>query len=982
MANISIDELIEQVKHTVRIEDVIGREFSITGRGRRLSTSEHDSLKIDVDTQSYWWYSKGTHGDVISWVMERKGWDFKSALEELCRIGNLAAPDWSKQDPSFRVAAREREDVFSAASDVFHKWLLADAAALDYAHGRGWNDETISRVHLGFTGKYEERENLRKEMHNALVAAGIDPRAPAAVAILGLSKTDIGQWGRDYDVKVDQKWITDGKIKGVVGWGRLVYPHYFGARCGYFSLRDMVKKEHYNPVKELAGERQIYANSHWSKSAPLVVIVEGQADAITLDQWEIPAIALNGVAADERVAKFIGANKENKCATFYLGLDSDKAGSFDSIISEPSDHKPANTLKTARLLGPSTYILEWQEIGKAIIQDLQSDESIKDANDILKISAKRGMNQEEVKHLVGVLINNCSTIFVEKFAFLAGKEEGSKKDRAIKQAVEIITEMDEMSLAQKQGNLGRLLGLDQRELKRMIKAFLHEDKKDEDGEDFIFTMGGYIDGWVVDYIYDPDDGKALLAWREPNKRVDCGYKVSINGKKYAAMPPTETILKGGIQLASKLVEIKETRELAVIIEKFIKNVFLLSNPLFYKIISYYVLLTWVYDSFAAIPYLRATGEPGSGKSELMKRIGMLCYRTMSSSGASSTSSLFRMVERYKGTVLMDEMDLKDSGASAEIVKFLTQGAMEDGPIYRTEKVIVDGKEEFQETMFQTFCPKLVAMQGDFFDKAVGSRCITFPVQPRETYELKDAGIPLERTKQMKVEAQTIRNLLLRWRLENWQPQRDINPEFYNLNITARLNQVTVAILMIAENDEALRKDINKFMNEYHLYLIQDKAMSVEARIIEAMWKIYKYPDLHLVMVERNPDGREQIKIGNIKNIANQIMKEMNMDDDDKEEDDSKLKKKKKDAISAQMVGHRLREKLQFEITNRSSKGFYVIWDEKRMLAISRRYGVVHEELGPQEKDAKKSKPGEMPLAPTKAVETQITLPDVDKNDGL
>ena len=948
MANISIDELIEQVKHTVRIEDVIGREFSITGRGRRLTTREHDSLKIDVDTQSYWWYSQNTHGDLISWVMERKGWDFKSALEELCRMANLPVPDWSKQDPTVRLAAREREDVFSVASDVFHRWMLADAAAMEYAHNRGWNDETISRMRLGFCGKYDDRVKLRKEMHDALAAAGIDPRAPAAVAILGLHGADVRQWGIDYGVSPDKDWLEKKEIKGVIGWNRLVYAHYFGARCGYFSLRDLTKKEHYNPVKVLAGDRQIYANSFWSKSAPIVVVVEGQADAITLDQWGIPAIALNGVAADTRIANLIGANNQNKRATFYLGLDSDKAGSFDSIIAEPSEHKPNNTLKTARLLGPMTYILEWEEIGKAFIADLQSDESIKDANDILKISTRRGMNQDEVRHLVGVLINNCSTVFVEKFAMLAGKEEGSKLDRAIKQAGEIIAEMDEMSLARKQGALARALGLDQRELKRMIKVHLHEDKKDSEGDDYEYTMGGFIKGWVLDYIYDPEDGQSLLAWREPNGKIDCGYKVSIEGKKYAAMPPTETITKGGIQLASKLGTKKETRELAVLIEMFMKRVFMLANPLFYKIISYYVLLTWVYDSFAAIPYLRATGEPGSGKSELMKRIGMLCYRTMSSSGASSTSSLFRMVERYKGTVLMDEMDLKDSGASADIVKFLTQGAMEDGPIYRTEKVIVDGKEEFQETMFQTFCPKLIGMQGDFFDKAVGSRCITFPVQPRETYELVDAGIALERNKMMKAEAVAIRNLLLRWRLENWQPQREINPEFYNLNITARLNQITVAILMIAEDDPVLRQEINKFMNEYHLYLIQDKAMSVEARIIEAMWKIYKYPDLHLAMVERNPDGREQIKIGNIKNIANQIMKEMNMDDDDKEEDDSKLKKKKKDAISAQMVGHRLREKLQFEITNRSSKGFYVIWDEKRMSAISRRYGVIPEDLGPQE----------------------------------
>lgn len=548
---------------------------------------------------------------------------------------------------------------------------------------------------------------------------------------------------------------------------------------------------------------------------------------------------------------------------------------------------------------------------------------------------------------------NTAPTYVEILAREAGEKKGSEHDTAVREAVTIISKMDDLSFSQHQSKLARTMGITGAELKRMIKTIQNNKDKDDLGENFEYTMGGYIKGWLVEYLYDPEESKSYLAWRDPDKKIGSGYNVSIEGKKYVAMPPTETIAHNGIQLASKLGVQRSTAELAAMIESFIKRVYLLPNPLFAKIISYYVLLTWVYDSFPSIPYLRATGEPGSGKSELMKRIGMLCYRTMSSSGASSISSLFRMVERYKGTVLMDEMDLKDSGASADLVKFLTQGSMEDGPIYRTEKVLIDGKEEFQETMFQTFCPKLICMQGDFFDKAVGSRCITFPVQPRETYELKDAGIPLERTKAMKDESLAMRNLLIRWRLEKWQPQREINPDFYNLNITARLNQVTVAIQMVAEDDPALRQEVNKFMNEYHLYLIQDKAMSIEARIIEAMWKIYKNPDLFKTMVEKDPDGKEKIKIGNVKNIANVIMADMNMDPDDEDGEDepskSKLKKKKKDAISAQMVGHRLRDKLQFEIATRTNKGFFVFWDEKRMLAVSRRYGIKSDDFNPSEK---------------------------------
>ena len=102
------------------------------------------------------------------------------------------------------------------------------------------------------------------------------------------------------------------------------------------------------------------------------------------------------------------------------------------------------------------------------------------------------------------------------------------------------------------------------------------------------------------------------------------------------------------------------RELVAYVEKFIKSVYLLPSDRVARLIAYYVLITWVYDSFESMIYLRAMGGAGSGKSELMCRIGLICYRTMTANGADSTSSLFRMVQRYKGTVFIDEADIENS----------------------------------------------------------------------------------------------------------------------------------------------------------------------------------------------------------------------------------------------------------------------------------------------------------------------------------
>ena len=199
---------------------------------------------IDCHNQSYWWNSNGEHGDVIEWVMKRRGWDFRSAVEYLCKRAGLVEPDWSKQDPALRVAARAREDALNVASDLFHKWLLADPAALAYVRGRGWTDETIKRARLGFTGNRADQERLQQEMQGAMATSGVDPRAPAAVSILGLGK-NVRNWAIDYGVTPQGKWIDEDRIFGVVGWDRLVYAHMLGGCCVLFYIAEGLQKAHF-----------------------------------------------------------------------------------------------------------------------------------------------------------------------------------------------------------------------------------------------------------------------------------------------------------------------------------------------------------------------------------------------------------------------------------------------------------------------------------------------------------------------------------------------------------------------------------------------------------------------------------------------------------------------------------------------------------------------------------------------------------------
>src|SRR5690606_20159677 len=79
----------------------------------------------------------------------------------------------------------------------------------------------------------------------------------------------------------------------------LVYTHLDQGRLVYLSGRSISVKKHYNPPRDAIGERQPYYNYGYSPDADQVVIVEGQADAVTFAEWGIAAVALCGMSLSD-----------------------------------------------------------------------------------------------------------------------------------------------------------------------------------------------------------------------------------------------------------------------------------------------------------------------------------------------------------------------------------------------------------------------------------------------------------------------------------------------------------------------------------------------------------------------------------------------------------------------------------------------------------------------------------------------------------
>ncbi|HHX51352.1 MAG TPA: hypothetical protein GX711_07930, partial [Clostridia bacterium] len=87
----------------------------------------------------------------------------------------------------------------------------------------------------------------------------------------------------------------------------------------------------------------------------------------------------------------------------------------------------------------------------------------------------------------------------------------------------------------------------------------------------------------------------------------------------------EDVALGAVKLPSGVEEYGETLFLLIEIEEHIHK-YLDVSPSYLKFAVYYILLSWVYDRFHTLPYLRALGDTGCGKSRFLDVIGGLCYK--------------------------------------------------------------------------------------------------------------------------------------------------------------------------------------------------------------------------------------------------------------------------------------------------------------------------------------------------------------------
>lgn len=410
------------------------------------------------------------------------------------------------------------------------------------------------------------------------------------------------------------------------------------------------------------------------------------------------------------------------------------------------------------------------------------------------------------------------------------------------------------------------------------------------------SVSGFMlpDGTVGEMVVEDSGERAFIVAVAGSVRKVSRYETP----KVTYIPTADPLVGQVVHFAATAIPYDSQATLFAEVKAFI-HCYLELPADFEDIAALYVLLTWVYEFAPSTPYLRVIGDWGSGKTRFLQVEGSVCFRPIFASGATTPSPIFRILDKFQGTLVLDEADFKDSSSWVEMIKILNNGYRPGMPVLRAEKE--DGK--WYPHGFRVFGPKLIATRSPFKDEALESRCFTAEMMP-----LTRDDIPRVLPPSFEEEVQELRSKLLTFRLANLLrlKGRTFGNELIEPNLQPRLQEILIPLKVMINGDAAMSESLTAFVHRLQETLFSRRRESPAGRVLAALIELYE-------------EGREL----SAKNIAEKVSE---MDDD-------------APSLTTQKVGW-LTKKLGFEKDKDSSSRRRVIrWDVERVARQATIYGI-------------------------------------------
>jgi hypothetical protein len=249
----------------------------------------------------------------------------------------------------------------------------------------------------------------------------------------------------------------------------------------------------------------------------------------------------------------------------------------------------------------------------------------------------------------------------------------------------------------------------------------------------------------------------------------------------------------------------------------------------------YVFTSWVIERFDAIPYLRALGDWGSGKTRLITVVGSVCQRPTFLAGATTPAPIYRLMDQWRGTLILDEGDFKVRSEVGELLeKIFLNGYKRGFPIPRVDEV--NGERDV--VPFDCFGMKLTSNRSSY-DPALDSRhlSIRMPV-------VEDVNKPVQLPPRFWADALALRNQLQLWRFRTLSGSLTLDENEKIDGVVNRTREVGLPLLLAIRaitgcTGSVWEKNVIERLKEMSKSAQDSRAESWEGRVALAFIDLYQ-----------------------------------------------------------------------------------------------------------------------------------------------
>ena len=302
-----MDDVKEEIKSRLAVEDVIGQYIELKRAGRNLKghspwgVDKTPSFMVSPEKGIWHDFSANKGGDIFSFVMAVEGIGFREALEKLANQAGVDLSKYHGGDQAVNKKKLRAKEALELATKYYQACLVRDKTVCEYVfYKRNLNRATVQEFRIGYAPANG------KALITVLKKRGFNEQELEAAGLLNRFKTDLFK-NRMMVPFIDTTGNVIGFTARIIGQGE---PKYLNT-----------------PETLLFNKSKFIFGLHNAKESirrnNFVVIVEGNMDVISSHQAGVKeVVATSGTAMTEQHLKALS----RLTTDIRLAYDGDSAG--------------------------------------------------------------------------------------------------------------------------------------------------------------------------------------------------------------------------------------------------------------------------------------------------------------------------------------------------------------------------------------------------------------------------------------------------------------------------------------------------------------------------------------------------------------------------------------------------------------------------------------------------------------------------------